>query len=30
MNKDGKKFGAFMDISAGTINARLSGNIEQK
>ena len=30
MNKDGKKFGAFMDISAGGINARLSGNIEQK
>ncbi len=30
MNKDGKKFGVFIDIGAGAINAPLSGNIEQK
>jgi len=30
MDKDGNKFGAFMDITAAEISTRLSGNIELK
>lgn len=30
LDKDGNKMGAFLDITAGGINARLSGNIERK